>query len=81
MEHLKKTDPEIYQVLVKEYERQFYHLEMIASENFTSLAVCMEQSMPTCNPTRAVKQTWRFIWRYFNRGTQSLAWTWHTVGT
>jgi glycine hydroxymethyltransferase len=39
MEHLKKTDPEIYQVLVKEYERQFYHLEMIASENFTSLAV------------------------------------------
>lgn len=39
MEHLLRTDPEIFEVVVKEYERQFYHLEMIASENFTSLAV------------------------------------------
>ncbi len=39
MEHLLRTDPEIFDVVVKEYERQFYHLEMIASENFTSLAV------------------------------------------
>ncbi len=39
MENLLKTDPEIFQVVVKEYERQFYHLELIASENFTSLAV------------------------------------------
>ncbi len=39
MENLLKTDPEIFEVVVKEYERQFYHLEMIASENFTSLAV------------------------------------------
>ncbi len=39
MEHLLRTDPEIFEVIVKEYERQFYHLELIASENFTSLAV------------------------------------------
>ncbi len=39
MEHLLKTDPEIFEVITKEYNRQFYHLEMIASENFTSLAV------------------------------------------
>ncbi|MDQ7037745.1 MAG: serine hydroxymethyltransferase [Aquificota bacterium] len=39
MEHLIKTDPEIFEVIVKEYERQFYHLELIASENFTSPAV------------------------------------------
>ncbi len=39
MKHLQKTDPEIFEVVAKEYERQFYHLEMIASENFTSLAV------------------------------------------
>ncbi len=39
MEHLLKTDPEVFEVIVKEYERQFYHLELIASENFTSLAV------------------------------------------
>jgi len=39
MEHLLKTDPEVFEAVVKEYERQFYHLELIASENFTSLAV------------------------------------------
>ena len=49
MEHLKKTDPEIYRVVVKEYERQFYHLEMIASENFTSLAVMEAQGSVLTN--------------------------------
>ena len=39
MENLRKTDPEIFEVILKEYERQFYNLEMIASENFTSPAV------------------------------------------
>jgi serine hydroxymethyltransferase (EC 2.1.2.1) len=49
MEHLKRTDPEIYQVVIKEYERQFYHLEMIASENFTSLAVMEVQGSVLTN--------------------------------
>ncbi|NPB06871.1 MAG: serine hydroxymethyltransferase [Aquificae bacterium] len=39
MEHLYRTDPEVFQAVAKELERQFYNLEMIASENFTSLAV------------------------------------------
>ncbi len=39
MENLLRTDQEIFEVIVKEYERQFYNLEMIASENFTSAAV------------------------------------------
>ncbi|NPA32429.1 MAG: serine hydroxymethyltransferase [Aquificae bacterium] len=39
MEHLFATDREVFDAIVKEYERQFYNLEMIASENFTSLAV------------------------------------------
>ena len=39
MEHLLKSDPEIFEAVVREFERQFYNLEMIASENFTSLAV------------------------------------------
>ena len=39
MEHLLKTDTEVFDAVIKEYERQFYNLEMIASENFTSLAV------------------------------------------
>ncbi|MCB0272101.1 MAG: serine hydroxymethyltransferase [Bdellovibrionales bacterium] len=37
--HLTQTDPEIYNLIVKETNRQRSHLEMIPSENFVSLAV------------------------------------------
>lgn len=37
--HVKDVDPEIYQVLLDEADRQHQGLELIASENFTSLAV------------------------------------------
>ena len=36
---LKETDPEIYEAIQKEIRRQNDNLELIASENFTSLAV------------------------------------------
>ncbi len=36
---LKQSDPEIYEAIKSELERQRHHLELIASENFTSLAV------------------------------------------
>lgn len=36
---LKKQDPDIYQAIVGELRRQNEHIELIASENFTSLAV------------------------------------------
>ena len=39
MNALKKIDPEIYCVIKKELERQQNNIELIASENFTSLAV------------------------------------------
>jgi len=39
LEHLKRTDPEIYQAIAREIKRQHGHLELIASENFTSRAV------------------------------------------
>ncbi len=39
LEHLKITDPEIYNAILREVHRQQEHLELIASENFTSLAV------------------------------------------
>ncbi|MEJ7621378.1 MAG: serine hydroxymethyltransferase, partial [Aquificaceae bacterium] len=45
----RHTDPEIYEAIVKEYERQFYHLELIASENFTSLAVMEAQGSVLTN--------------------------------
>jgi glycine hydroxymethyltransferase len=39
MEYLKKEDPEIYQVVLNETQRQTEKLELIASENITSQAV------------------------------------------
>lgn len=38
-EFVKQSDPEIYDVILKEWERQEYGLELIASENFVSPAV------------------------------------------
>ena len=38
-EHLKQADPELYASMARELERQRDHLELIASENFTSQAV------------------------------------------
>jgi glycine hydroxymethyltransferase len=39
MDYLQNQDPAVYEILQKELERQSDHLEMIASENFTSPAV------------------------------------------
>lgn len=37
--HVKEQDPEVYDIIEKEYQRQNNHLEMIASENLASEAV------------------------------------------
>ncbi len=39
MDHLKQTDPELYKAILDETKRQNNKLELIASENFVSLAV------------------------------------------
>ncbi|MDD5644529.1 MAG: serine hydroxymethyltransferase [bacterium] len=39
MKNLKKSDPEIFDAVLKETEREEYHIELIASENFVSDAV------------------------------------------
>ncbi|SVC65940.1 uncharacterized protein METZ01_LOCUS318794, partial [marine metagenome] len=39
MDHLKTTDPEIFAAVQSEITRQCMQLELIASENFTSLPV------------------------------------------
>jgi glycine hydroxymethyltransferase len=39
MSHLHQTDPELYGLILAEKDRQQSHLELIASENFVSLAV------------------------------------------
>ena len=37
-EHVRETDPELYEILVGELKRQEFGIELIASENFASLA-------------------------------------------
>ncbi len=48
-ENLRKDDPEIFKWVKKELDRQRNTLEMIASENFTSLAVCDAQGSVLTN--------------------------------
>ena len=47
--HLKKVDPEIYQAIVRELQRQHNNIELIASENFTSEAVLEAQGSVLTN--------------------------------
>ncbi len=48
-EHLRKTDPEIYQAVIREEERQQFNLELIASENIVSRAVLEAQGCVMTN--------------------------------
>ena len=49
MSYLKKIDPEIYKIIGNEVKRQENNLELIASENFTSLAVLEAQGSVLTN--------------------------------
>ena len=49
MQSLRQVDPEIYDAVQKELHRQHDHLELIASENFTSLAVLEAQGSVLTN--------------------------------
>ena len=49
MKHLKQTDPEIFAAIQKELARQNDNLELIASENFASLAVLEAQGSVLTN--------------------------------
>jgi len=46
---LRETDPEIFDAIQREAQRQHEHLELIASENFTSLAVLEAQGSVLTN--------------------------------
>ncbi|HOX54145.1 MAG: serine hydroxymethyltransferase [Candidatus Omnitrophica bacterium] len=49
MEHLKKTDKQVYDIIVEEIERQKQNIELIASENFASLSVLEAQGSVLTN--------------------------------
>ena len=59
-EHLKQADPELYASMERELGRQRDHLELIASENFTSPAVMeavgshLTNKYPRATPARAI---------------------------
>ncbi len=73
MEHLKKTDPELYAFLHKELKREQENLELIASENFTSLAVLEAQGSILTNkyaegyPYRWDKETGKLDYSQYGR--------------
>jgi len=49
LKHLKKIDPQVYQAIKNEIAREEENLELIASENFTSLAVLEAQGSVMTN--------------------------------
>ncbi|MBI4342913.1 MAG: serine hydroxymethyltransferase [Candidatus Omnitrophica bacterium] len=49
MPRLREVDPDIYEAIQREAQRQHEHLELIASENFTSLAVLEAQGSVMTN--------------------------------
>ncbi len=49
MQRLREVDPEVYEAIQQEIRRQHGHLELIASENFTSLAVLEAQGSVLTN--------------------------------
>ena len=49
LEFVQSTDPEIYDAICKEMRRQHENIELIASENFTSLAVMQAQGSTLTN--------------------------------
>ena len=53
-EHLKQADPELYASMERELARQRDHLELIASENFTSPAVMEAVGSHLTNTPRAI---------------------------
>jgi len=73
MEHIKKNDPELYAFMHKELKREQENLELIASENFTSLAVLEAQGSILTNkyaegyPYRWDKETGKLDYSQYGR--------------
>lgn len=73
MKHIKSYDPELYAAMNKELVRQRENLELIASENFTSLAVMEAQGSVLTNkyaegyPYRWSKKTGKINYNLYGR--------------
>lgn len=73
MNHIKKNDPELYAAMTSELVRQQDNLELIASENFTSMAVLEAQGSILTNkyaegyPYRFSKKTGKVNYNLYGR--------------
>lgn len=73
MKHIQSTDPELYKAITSELTRQRENLELIASENFTSLAVMEAQGSVLTNkyaegyPYRWSKKTGQINYKLYGR--------------
>lgn len=73
MKHIQKQDPELYAAIAGELARQRENLELIASENFTSLAVMEAQGSILTNkyaegyPYRWSKKTGKVNYKLYGR--------------
>ena len=73
MKHIKKNDPEIYTAITGELVRQRENLELIASENFTSMAVMEAQGSILTNkyaegyPYRFSRKTGKVNYNLYGR--------------
>ncbi|MCB5263069.1 MAG: serine hydroxymethyltransferase [Candidatus Cloacimonetes bacterium] len=73
MKHIQKNDPEIYAAITSELLRQQENLELIASENFTSMAVMEAQGSILTNkyaegyPYRFSKKTGQVNYNLYGR--------------
>ncbi len=47
--YLKESDPEVFEIIKKEVQRQHRNIELIASENFVSMAVLEAQGSVLTN--------------------------------
>ncbi|NLH92975.1 MAG: serine hydroxymethyltransferase [Candidatus Cloacimonetes bacterium] len=73
MKHIQRQDPELYAVIAAELKRQRENLELIASENFTSMAVMEAQGSVLTNkyaegyPYRWSKKTGKINYNLYGR--------------
>lgn len=73
MKHIQKQDPELYAAISNELKRQQDNLELIASENFTSMAVMEAQGSILTNkyaegyPYRWSKKTGKINYKLYGR--------------
>jgi glycine hydroxymethyltransferase len=73
VKHIQKQDPEVFAAISKELSRQQKNLELIASENFTSLAVMEAQGSILTNkyaegyPYRWSKKTGKINYNLYGR--------------